>query len=286
MSNDKVLLIDALNFFHRSNIFFKPKSSSVGWSEGNLSEQPDIQPDFTCVYLFFRNLRALIERLTPTKVFFCLEGKNSFRKAIYPEYKANRIVKTGSAQFQAKEKLLKQADIAFDLLHYLPITKVFADTFEADDVINTLAHNLKDEEVIIVSNDRDLIQILQTELKQVKLYNHKDFVEAPSYHFLTFKCFGDKSDNVPHLASEKRAIAYATEPKKLLEFLSSEENRANYSLNKQLVELKMIPDDQLQVVQPEVNYEHLRTEFTRMDFKSILEEKYWDRFVKTFQTLN
>lgn len=286
MSSDKVLLIDGLNFYHRANIFFKPKPNPVGWSESNLYEQPQVQPDLTCVYQFFRNLRALIERLSPTKVFFCLEGKNSFRKALYSEYKANRIVKTGSEKSRTKEQVLEQADIAFNLLQYLPITKVFADTFEADDVINTLAHNLKNEEVIIVSNDKDLIQILQTELKQVKLYNHKDFVEAPDYHFLTFKCFGDKSDNVPRLASEKKAIEYATDPKKLVEFLSSEENRANYNLNKQLVELRLVPDNDLQFVQPTVDYPFLFKEFTKMEFASIVEEKYWDRFVKTFQTLN
>jgi 5'-3' exonuclease len=271
---EKILLIDAMNSIYRAKVSFAKKE------EG--------QEDFNIVFNFFRNLRAHIEEFRPTKVFFCLEGKNSFRKEIYGDYKANRIIKISSEkELKSKEDFNRQKDIILNLLRCLPITQVYADRFEADDVLITLSFNLKDEEVIIVSNDGDLIQILQKGLSNVKIYNpfKKQFVENPDYHVLTFKCFGDKSDNVPKLASEKKAIEFASDPKKLLEFLSIEENRANYNLNKQLVELQMVPEDQLQFIECKPNFDYLRQEFNRMEFKTMVNDDYWERFVETFSRL-
>lgn len=278
---DKILLLDFLNSVHRARIVFGKKEESN-------------TPDYTIVYNFFRNLRATLEEIDPSKVFIALEGKNNFRYALYPEYKANRLVKTGNAEKDEKKEatnkdIHRQKDIILRLLKSLPVTLVHSDNFEADDVIGTLAKNLKDEEVVILSSDTDFIQLLQTGYEHLSIYNpiKKAFMEAPEYHYATWKfCRGDKSDNVPSLMSDKKAQNLATNPELLKEFLlASEENKANYSLNQQLIELRTIPDEQLVFSEYEVDLDRVKSDFEGMDFKSMITDKYWQRFVDTFEGL-
>lgn len=275
---DRILLIDGLNSIHRANISFKSEEKQ--------------EPSYTVVYNFFRNLRATVEELTPTKVFFCLEGSNNFRYKLFPDYKANRIIKTGStvdAKQKDREDLFRQADIITTLISNLPITVVSADRFEADDVIATLAEDLKDEEVVVLSNDSDFIQLLQKGYKNFAIYNpmKKQYMIAPEWHYLTAKSlFGDKkTDNIPGLVGMKTGIKLASDIKKFAEFMESSENRANYSLNKDLIELKIIPSDELQFIEYNTDYDKLKAEFAKMEFVSILEEKYWNRFCETFKDL-
>src|SRR4029077_2397043 len=118
---DKVLIIDFLNFVHKGNIKFK----------SNGEEQ-----NFTVVFNFFRNLRALIEQLNPTKVFLCKEGNNNFRYGLLPTYKANRIVKTGNEKkAKADDNFILQINKIQQLCRLLPIEQCRSNNFEADDVI-------------------------------------------------------------------------------------------------------------------------------------------------------
>lgn len=276
---DRILLLDGLNFIYRGLIKFK-------WGEGKQEDQ------FVIVYNFFRNLRATIEQFNPTKVFFCLEGENNFRYKLYPAYKGNRIIKTGEIENSKKEKsaldFSRQRNIIINLLPNLPITIVSAETFEADDIIATLAANLKDEEITIYSGDSDFIQLLQKGYKSLKLYNSrtKEYIAVPGFHYLTYKSItGDKSDNIPSLVGPKKAEKIVCDIKKFTNFLDIEENKANYILNKELIELKIIPDEDLKFVNYNINYTSLKEEFFKMDFKTMLEEKYWERFCNTFNNL-
>ena len=273
---DRILLIDGLNSIWRANIAFKPGEKT--------------EPSFVIVYNFFRNLRATIEEFEPTKVFFCLEGSDNFRHKLFPDYKGNRTVKTAAtADRKNLDDFYRQADIIVKLISSLPITTVRADKFECDDVIASLAENLKEEEVIVISNDSDFIQLLQKDYKNFKIYNPftKTYMTAPEYHYLTWKCLaGDKrTDNIPGLVGPGAAEKLATNIDKFAEFMGTHEHRSNYSLNKELIELKMIHMDDLQFTEHHVNYNLLKEEFAKMDCKSMLTEKYWDKFCETFSTL-
>ncbi len=247
-------------------------------------QDPDKQ-SFHIIYNFFRSLRATIANFKPSKVFFCLEGKNNFRYALYPEYKANRIIKKAS---KSREDIDRQRDIVINLLSHLPICMVHADNFEADDVIATLCENLKDEEVTIISSDSDFIQLLQRGL-EVKLFHPgmKEFITPPKYHYLGWKTLrGDKkTDNIPGLMSDAKALDMIQQPKLLEEFLANEENRAAFNLNKQLIELRTIPNDELILKEGVLNLEALKEEFSKMELKTMLTDKYWTTFKETFSSL-
>lgn len=270
---DKILLFDTLNFIYRGVLKFgKP-------AEGEI--------DYTVVFNFFRNFRAIIEELSPDRVFLALEGNPQFRRDLFPEYKGNRLIKTGSAQ-EKHNDFHRQAALITDLLSHLPVQMVRAEHFEADDTLYTLAENLKDEEVVILSSDSDLIQILQG-LPTTKLYNpmKKSYVVAPEYVYLVWKALaGDKSDNIPSLMNDKEATELSQNPAALQEYLSaSEENRANFNLNRKLIELRIVPEKELLFLPRKTSHEKLFAAFEEMKFATLLKESYRERFIETFTAL-
>jgi len=111
---DKILLIDAHNALWRASIGFGPSKSihnlcldcdayshkddghtHCECGEDWINNQCETQPskEFILIFNFFRNLRPLIEMFSPDKCYFILEGHPKFRYDLFPEYKANRIIK-------------------------------------------------------------------------------------------------------------------------------------------------------------------------------------------------
>lgn len=270
MKKDRILLFDGLNFIYKANIKFKSNGKNQ---------------DYIIVYNFFRNLKSIVEGFNPTKIFFCLEGLNNFRYEINSDYKSNRkIIKTSSKG----NNFNFQRDIIINLISFLPITKIYADKYEADDIIGYLVENLKNENTICISNDKDYIQLLQKDYKYFQLYDpfKKAFVKAPDYHFITYLCLdGDKSDNIKRLIKNEEAIKLAINPKELLKFLYDDKNKSNYIENKNLIEFKKIPDEEIIIEEYNLDFYFLKKEFTKMEFNSIINDKYWNIFCNTFKNI-
>lgn len=277
---DKILLIDGLNFIYRSSVSFFATNTN---SNKENSSQEDL-----IVFNFFRSLRKIIEDLSPDKIFFCLEGKPKFRYDLFPDYKANRkIIKTAS-QENNKEKVFLAKSKILSLLKFLPLTLVKAEEYECDDVISTLVDNLKDEDITIISNDSDYLQILQKGYSKVKIFNpfKSVYMTAPAYHYVAWKSLaGDKSDNIPGLVGKKTAEKLLTAPDKLEKFLSIEENRSLFSINKKLIEFAKIPEDKLLFEEGFANFDRLKEEFILLKFESIINDKSWNKFINTFKNV-
>lgn len=278
----RVLLIDGLNFIYKGNISFKPSGNQIENVESN-------KPNYTLVFNFMRNLRSLIEQFEPDRVFFILEGNSNFRYALYPQYKANRIIKKAHKSEKEKEDFNLQVNEIIRLVSYLPITLVKSDEYEADDTIATLVENLKDEDLTIVSGDSDFIQLLQKKYSSLRIYHpiRKQFIEAPAYHYLVWKCLrGDKkSDNIDGIVGEKTALKLIENPSLLRDFLSNAENLANFNLNKRLIELNPFDYNLLKFTEYNVDFDYLKNEFERMEMPTLISDKYWERFVWTFKSL-
>jgi 5'-3' exonuclease len=312
---DKVLLLDFLNLVHRANITFgkkfeqhepiqpdawleyKPQigdpqqvgTHCVCGAKWDIDEAFCYGERYNIVYVFFRNLKALVEQFQPDAIFCCLEGAHNFRYDLFPDYKANRIIKNASKQ-EEKDRFNKQRDIILPLLSHLPITIATADKYEADDVIASLADDLKEEEVIIISGDTDFIQLLQKGYKHLSIYSpvKKAFLEAPDYFYLPFKCLkGDPSDNISGIPSIgiKKAEKLVRDPEVLKVFLQAEEHRAVFNLNRELIELKVIPLEELTFVDFQLNLEFLKEAFNRMKLEGITSEPYWGKFQTTFNSV-
>jgi 5'-3' exonuclease len=296
MMPDTVLLIDANNFIYRGVMTFAPKketaSSNPSWGAGAMPT-PKVEPpsdEYVVAYNFFRNLRVLIENFQPAKAFFVLEGHPQFRYDLFSDYKANRIVKTGSTQSESHERFEKALPDILRLLKLLPITQAKAEKYEADDTIATLADNMREEDVIIVSNDTDFIQVLQKGYRNVRVYapSKKEFMEAPDFLYVAFKSLkGDKSDNIPGVPGigEKRAEKLCRNPEKLKEFLDVAEHGAHFRTNRSLIEFRMVPLHEIITEDGQSDFAALKEEFARMEMPSMVREPYWTKFVETFNCL-
>jgi len=308
---DKILLIDGMNALYRASVSFGPpkiqhqyctdcdKFISLhqlgqphcicggAWFMLEDKCEKSSNEDYVIVYNFFRSLRATIEKFNPDKCFFVLEGHPQFRYDLFTDYKANRLVKTASKQ-SAREKVFKCKDEVVKLLQYLPITICKADAFEADDVIATLCEGMRDEELIVLSNDSDYIQLLQRGYKNCQVFNpiKKEYMQAPVYPYVAWKCLaGDKADNIPSLLKPKKVELAMKDPEVLRQFLSIEENRSNFSINKQLIEFRSVPEDDIIFVEGFQNFDQLKKEFIRMEFESIINDLSWEKFKSTFDCL-
>jgi hypothetical protein len=243
--------------------------------------------DFMVVFNFFRNLRPLIQDFEPDKCFFVLEGHPQFRYDLFADYKANRIVKH-AAKVEVQAKFQRDSGIIVPLLQCLPITTCRASNYEADDVIATLCENMKDEDLTVLSNDSDYIQLLQRGYSNIRIYNpiKKVDMEAPSYPYVAWKCLaGDKSDNIPKLLTPKKALNTITNPDLFQKFMEVEENRANFSVNRQLIEFRSIPEEEIVLREGVRAFDNLKKAFEFMKFDSITNDQSWQKYCKTFACL-
>lgn len=180
----------------------------------------------------------------------CWDSKKSIRKELFPEYKANRKAEDDFSP-EEWERYNKAKDITRKtILPYIGITNNFRQSgFEADDLIAKAVDN--SHENIIVSNDRDLYQLLADNGARTcsvyhpmkkKMYTFQDFNEEfgiEVWEYVNYKALqGDSSDNIPGL----KGIG----PKKALQIVKKSEflqTRATFpeiiDRNLQLMELPL-----------------------------------------------
>jgi 5'-3' exonuclease len=261
----KIAILDGYNLMHRARFGMKGDNSIV--------------------FTFFRSLRPLVEKLSPDKIYLVLEGMPVHRQALDTEYKANRRVEEGTPQWDEMVEFRRQKKIIVDLLRYLPITVVRHPNFECDDVIASLVDQHAEDECTVVSTDTDFIQLLSRD--NAHLYNpvRKEYIEGVLYDYVAWKALrGDKADNVPAVAgmTDKAAEKILANPEKLEEFLSVGDNRASYERNLQLIRLKIVNQEELEISPPEVSLDSLRRNLTSLRFFSMVNETAWKNYSKTF----
>lgn len=158
------------------------------------------------VYGFVSMLLRVIQDLKPTHVVVAFDtAKPTFRHAEYVGYQAQRP--------RTDSELSSQFEVCYSVLEAMNIPIYKMERFEADDVIGTIAYQLKGvDEVVIVTGDRDILQLVDDDknikvympirgLTDAKLYGEKETVERmgikPS-QIIDYKALvGDPSDNYP-----------------------------------------------------------------------------------------
>ena len=119
-------------------------------------------------YTFVRIVLQLLEKHQPTHIACVFDTPEpTFRHEIYPEYKANRDA--------MPEDLRPQIPLIRQLIEALNIPIVELHGYEADDVMGTLARESAAQGLasVIVSPDKDLLQLVDDELK-IQVLNTKD----------------------------------------------------------------------------------------------------------------
>ncbi|NLC70963.1 MAG: DNA polymerase I [Desulfuromonadaceae bacterium] len=153
------------------------------------------------VYGFVTMLLKIIREEKPDRLAVVFDARGpTFRKQIYPEYKANR--KEMPAELVPQIPLIKEAVRVFNL------AALEKEGFEADDVIATVAGRLAaaGEEITVVSGDKDLMQIIGDKVRMLdtmknKVFGLQEVAErfggSPETVVEVLALAGDSSDNVP-----------------------------------------------------------------------------------------
>ena len=185
-------------------------------------------------------------------VIACDSG-NVWRRQAFPNYKAGRKAN--------REKSEHDWTMIFDLLskvkneikEFLPYKVIEVESVEADDIIAVLCRRTN-EKVLILSGDKDFIQLHNDRIKQYNPVLNK-FVgqgENPSLYIREHILKGDRSDGIPNVLSDDNVFIEGRRQrplsKKKIEAWCNEivptfneEEQKNYDRNKQLIDLSCVP---------------------------------------------
>ena len=187
------------------------------------------------------------------ELVICCDGKHSWRKEFFPQYKAMR--KSGReassvdwrAVFEMFNQLKEEIKVNF------PYRVIHVDTAEADDIIGTLVlrKRKEGEKTLIVSSDKDFIQlqmndnVFQYSPATKKFLNGVDPQEYLKEHILR----GDKGDGIPNVLSSDNVIVDKIRQtpitKKNLEVWMNgslpKEHSERYERNQELIDLRYTP---------------------------------------------
>ncbi len=106
-------------------------------------------------------IASLVRREHPSRLVVCLDvdWRPHWRVELIPSYKAHRAV-TGTEDVEdAPDELAHQVPVIMAILAATGIATAGAPDMEADDVLGTLASRERTDPVIVVSGDRDLLQL-------------------------------------------------------------------------------------------------------------------------------
>ncbi|WAL44506.1 5'-3' exonuclease [Rhodococcus pyridinivorans] len=123
---------------------------------------PDGSP-VNAVRGFVDMVASLIRTHRPTRLVVCLDldWRPAFRVAAIPSYKAHRVAAGSDGTVEeVPPALLPQVPVILEVLAAAGIATGGAAGFEADDVLGTLAARETTDRVIVVSGDRDLLQVV------------------------------------------------------------------------------------------------------------------------------
>lgn len=149
-----LLLLDGASMWFRS--FFGVPSSITA---------PDGRP-VNAVRGFIDSMAVVITQHRPGRLVVCLDldWRPQFRVDLISSYKAHRVAETepeGRPDIEeVPDELTPQVDMIMELLDAYGIPTAGAPGFEADDVIGTLAAQERHDPVVVVSGDRDLLQVV------------------------------------------------------------------------------------------------------------------------------
>lgn len=205
MEKDNLVIIDGKSVFYRGY-----------YAMGRLS-LPDGTPTGG-VYGFAAMLIEIIEKLKPEYIAVAWDKPKTnirSRRAIYPDYKANR--KPAPADFYIQIPYLLELLRAF----HIPLYEF--DDYEADDIIGTLARRAAASNITaqIISGDLDMLQIVDENIEMYQM--RRGFTDVAKFdiaaieakydlrkdQFLDLKSIkGDSSDNIPGVPGigEKGAV--------------------------------------------------------------------------------
>ena len=282
----KVVLIDGNNLMFRSYYATAYAGNLMKNSKGFVTN---------ALYGFTNMMNKIIHEEEFSYILVAFDKGKTFRHDTYSLYKAGRI--------ETPADLKSQFPKAKEMLDAMGIKWYETDGYEADDIIGTLSKMAceDDYETLIVSSDRDLLQLINDKVT-VKLLKTKDYIMmtrdafVSEYNLEPIKIIdlkglqGDKSDNIPGV----KGIGEKTALKLLQDYGSLENIYVNIDNIKGKVRENLInyKDDAFASKQLATIYKEVPLDFTLEDtlyrgandkLKSIYEDLEFYSFIKNIK---
>ena len=205
---EKILLVDGNSLVFRA--YFATMSQRMSTKQG--------QPT-NAVYGFANMMTKALEIINPN---YCLvawdTGDKTFRHELFTEYKGTRK--------EVDESLISQFPLVRSYLDHFVIKRLEISGYEADDIIGSLSQKFRDKEVVILTSDRDMLQLINehvsvllmkkgiSEMEEVNLDVLKTSYGLEPYQVIELKSLmGDSADNIPGIkgVGEKTAMKLLNE---------------------------------------------------------------------------
>ena len=283
----KVILVDGNNLLFRSYY-------ATAYS-GNLMKNSKGFPT-NALFGLTNMLNKIIKEENPEYMLVAFDKGKTFRHEKYKDYKAGRI--------KTPDDLVVQFKPSRELTRALGIKCFEIDNYEADDIIGTYSRLIDEDpdyEGIIISSDKDLLQLISQSVK-VKLLKTHDYIMMDEAEFkntyglepikmIDLKgLMGVASDNIPGVKGigEKTAI-------KLLQEYGSVENLYDHidelkgATKDKLVQGKedAFVSKEMATIYKEVPLEYklsdLKLEETKDELKTIYEDLEFFSFLKNIK---
>ncbi len=278
----RIVLVDGSSYLYRAYYALPPLKSPKGEPTG-------------AIYGFLRMISSLMKDLSPEyiAVVFDLPGK-TFRHEKYQEYKANRK--------ETPDDLKVQIPKIKELIKLWGIKILEIPGYEADDIIATLAKKGKEKgfEVVIVTPDKDMMQLVEEGIKILNPVNGEIFDREkvkekygiyPEQFVDYLAMIGDTVDNIIGVkgVGPKTAAKLLNEYGNLENILKNIDklkpklqeafNEAKERLKENIFLIKLKSDIPLDIdiedlKKEKADLQALKEEFEELGFKSLLKEIY------------
>lgn len=200
------------------------------------------------------------------QMVLCADSKKYWRKDVFPYYKANRKKdrESSDVDWNALFKLLNQ--LRDEIKENFPYKVLVVIGAEADDIIGTLVkHNTDNgEPILIVSSDKDFMQLQKYSNVDQWSPKHKTFLKTPDPKAYVFEHIlkGDRGDGIPNFLSpddtfvtdkrQKPLTSKKIETIKIQGIVDPMAERG-FNRNQHLIDLDFIPVDLQQNILKEYN---------------------------------
>ena len=231
-------------------------SNLMAQNRGNLSELPSKD---AVRHSILNTIRAFNVKFKDEygEMVLCSDAADPWRRDIFPNYKHQRRKGRVESQIDWDGLFGIMSDIREEFTTKLPYKVLHIDKTEADDIIATLVKQQTEDLYLIISGDKDFIQLQH----YGNVYQFSPLLKSFIGEQLDATVFlreqiikGDRSDGVPNILSDDdiflRDERQRPINKKRLEEWSNIDNiplgsetRKYYDRNKRLIDLSMIPEN-------------------------------------------
>ena len=230
-------------------------SNLMAQNRGNISELPSKD---AVRHSILNTIRAFNVKFKDEygEMILCGDAAEPWRRDIFPNYKHQRRKGRVESQIDWDGLFKIMSEIREEFITKLPYKVLHIEKCEADDIIATLVKQQTEDLYLIISGDKDFIQLQH----YGNVYQFSPLLKSfigeseDATTFLREQIIkGDRSDGVPNILSDDdiflRDERQKPINKKRLEEWSNIENiplgsetRKYYDRNKKLIDLSMIPD--------------------------------------------